>query len=175
VRVDVRSAAARDRAQRLCVEALFRFDLASIDAVIDQIERQVGVKAKPCAAHRRLGREDVRALHDEGFVDIGAHGRTHESLAALSDEDSRRDLEDCRNTLERVAGHAPRVVAYPFGVPETIRRRHFRHARELGFELGFTTTPSAYRRPWFRFQLPRVAVMDWPRDEFAARVSSLLG
>jgi peptidoglycan/xylan/chitin deacetylase (PgdA/CDA1 family) len=83
--------------------------------------------------HRHmLSVAQLKRLRARGFA-IGAHGRTHASLATC--ENLEDELVEPRRTLEEILGHPVTTLACPHGhcTPEVLAR-----ARAAGYEMVFT-------------------------------------
>jgi peptidoglycan/xylan/chitin deacetylase (PgdA/CDA1 family) len=114
-------------------QRLFWFDAAAREMSSDA---GVDVSRDPLAP---MTPEQVRIMADEGF-EIGAHTATHPILSDQTDNDQRRELAACQETLTHWTGRAPRALAYPFGKPATdYSPRTVRLAEEAGFDMAFTT------------------------------------
>ncbi|MEZ5294101.1 MAG: polysaccharide deacetylase family protein [Vicinamibacterales bacterium] len=112
----------------------------------------------------------------ERGADVGAHSRTHPSLAALSAGALDDEVDGCRQDLSARLGRPPRAFAYPFGdvSPEAER------AVSAAFALACTTEyrpidagDSVHRLPrldMFYFQQPG-ALDDWGRPAFLRRIA----
>jgi peptidoglycan/xylan/chitin deacetylase (PgdA/CDA1 family) len=62
---------------------------------------------------RYMTADELRELHRAGF-ELGAHGVTHRDLAALPDDDCRREVADSVAAVEAITGEPVRTFAYPF-------------------------------------------------------------
>jgi peptidoglycan/xylan/chitin deacetylase (PgdA/CDA1 family) len=85
---------------------------------------------------RLLSNVELKQLADAG-MSIGAHTRSHTVLSVCSDEESRREIQDSKNDIERVLGMPVWAFAYPFGGPSTVSERELRLAQETGFSCAF--------------------------------------
>ena len=83
--------------------------------------------------------EQVRVLSRDSLVTIGAHTVSHPVLRTLSDEDSRREINACRERLEAVTGEPVRHFAYPFGNRAAFGPREERFVLESGYATATTT------------------------------------
>ena len=63
---------------------------------------------------RRISDMQMRELAGNGMT-IGAHSRTHQNLAGLSDVSLRAETEGCKDDLEQRLGRAVEYLAYPGG------------------------------------------------------------
>ncbi|MGE0816913.1 MAG: polysaccharide deacetylase family protein [Vicinamibacterales bacterium] len=112
----------------------------------------------------------------EHGADIGAHSRTHASLATLSAPAMEDEVEGCRLDLAARLGRPPRSFAYPFGDVSPDAER----AVSAAFALACTTEyrpidarDSVHRLPrldMFYFQRPG-ALDDWGRPAFLRRIA----
>ncbi|HEB98310.1 MAG TPA: polysaccharide deacetylase family protein [Thiotrichales bacterium] len=72
-------------------------------------------RAGALAAVPRLGDEQVRAMLDSGWIELGAHTVTHPDLRRLGDAALRHELVHGREQLEQRFGVPVASFAYPFG------------------------------------------------------------
>lgn len=84
--------------------------------------------------------EQVRTLSRDPLVTIGAHTVSHPVLRTLTDEDSRREIQACRERLEAVTGTPVRHFAYPFGNRASFGPREEQLVRESGYATATTTS-----------------------------------
>jgi peptidoglycan/xylan/chitin deacetylase (PgdA/CDA1 family) len=83
---------------------------------------------------RHLNPSQIRELSDSG-IEIGSHGYTHSSLAALSNRFLKIELERSKKELEDITGKQVRYISYPFG---RYNDRVEATALNTGYERGFT-------------------------------------
>ena len=65
----------------------------------------------------------LRAVVEEGPVEIGSHGRGHVDLVELSDAELGRELNESKSEIEDHLGRACATHAYPFGSQDARVRR----------------------------------------------------
>jgi peptidoglycan/xylan/chitin deacetylase (PgdA/CDA1 family) len=90
---------------------------------------------------RLLNLRELRQVAGAGIV-IGGHTMTHPVLAQCSEQEARREIQDCKTEIERALGMRVWAFAYPFGNPSTMGEREFRLAREAGFTCAFMNVGS---------------------------------
>lgn len=103
---------------------------------------------------------EIKALHDEGIVDIGAHTVTHANMRALDEGAMWREAIESRRALERLTGSPVRLFAYPFGQRHHFSRASARVLAVAGYELAVTScwgTLQPMNRP---FDLRRIDFKD---------------
>jgi peptidoglycan/xylan/chitin deacetylase (PgdA/CDA1 family) len=121
----------------------------------------------------------LKQLADAGMT-IGAHTLSHPVLSLCSEQESRREIQQSKQDLERILGQPVWAFAYPFGNPSTMGEREMRLAREAGFACAFLNVEhwgngnsSGYERSDL-FALPRTHVTsNTTLPEFAAHLSGL--
>ena len=122
---------------------------------------------------RLLSNTELKQLADAG-MSIGAHTRSHTVLSVCSDEESRREIQDSKNDIERVLGQSIWAFAYPFGGPATVGERELRLAQEAGFSCAFVNVEhwdTACSNP---FAVERTHVTsDMTLSELAAHLSGI--
>jgi len=118
------------------------------------------------------GWEEWRHALEDGLIEIGSHGLTHQDLTQLSPMDRLGELRQSRRRIEDELGRACRVVAYPFGAWDDAVAEA---ARVAGYACGVTTEDglnTAQRNP---LRLCRTMVGDKGQFHiFCARVSGVI-
>ncbi|MBP7570404.1 MAG: glycosyltransferase [Acidobacteria bacterium] len=102
-----------------------------------------------------LNLEGIARLAATPGITIGAHGARHLCLPLHDEDVQRRDVEENKRLLERIAGYPVTSFAYPFGErsPATVRI-----VREAGFTIGVTVDGRAATGGMPRLLLPRCEV-----------------
>jgi peptidoglycan/xylan/chitin deacetylase (PgdA/CDA1 family) len=112
-----------------------------------------------------MSTHQLRALHAAG-MEIGGHTVNHPILATLSDADARREIQQCRQTLQGLIGASVDTFAYPNGRPTAdYERRHVDMVAEAGFTGAVTTAAGVAGAESNHFELPRYT--PWNRTELA--------
>ena len=100
---------------------------------------------------------NLRAVVEDGLVEIGSHGCSHVDLLELSDDELRRELGDSKSEIEDHLGRPCPTHAYPFGNQDARVRRATAAA---GYAAAFGAPGvSGHVDP---FRIPRTGI--W-RDE----------
>jgi hypothetical protein len=99
--------------------------------------------------------DDARAAAAGGVVVFEAHGTTHRSLPALSDDELRAELVGSKETIERELGGPVRVFCYPAGRHGD---REARMAQEVGYAAAVTTQPGVNVPGTDPFRLRRTTI-----------------
>lgn len=118
----------------------YRVDLPGI---IEAVLRSTGQSGPRLAAALRPYLEPAEiAEADPEFVEFGNHTHTHPVLAALSRDQQREEIATAGDALTALAGRAPTVLAYPFG----LKRHYNADSRELARESGHRAAVDMRRR-----------------------------
>jgi len=78
---------------------------------------------------------ELRRLADEG-VTLGAHGRSHALLTAVSPDRAAEEIAGSLSDLRREVGNVLPIFCYPAGAHD---RRVLEEAERAGVRIGFTT------------------------------------
>jgi peptidoglycan/xylan/chitin deacetylase (PgdA/CDA1 family) len=108
-------------------------------------------------------------------VTIGAHSRTHPSLAHRPAEEQHAELEESRAALAAALGRPIDLVSYPFGKDQDVSAATVEAARATGYRAAFTSLANGVRRGADRYRLPRMIVHEWPDAVFDQKLRVLLG
>ncbi|MXN48073.1 polysaccharide deacetylase family protein [Shinella kummerowiae] len=103
---------------------------------------------------------ELKSLVLNPLASIGAHTVSHRSLARLSDEEARREMNESADRIAAIIGHRPETFAYPYGNNAAVSPREHRLAKELGFRLAVTTDPGTLSARSFDTPttLPRISL-----------------
>ena len=104
--------------------------------------------------------EQIREMHQDPLVEIGAHTIHHNPLNQLSDSMLIKEMEGSRDKIESMTGHKVEHFCYPFGTQNEAGNREFDFANKCGFKTS-TTTRMGNIFPEHRNllqQLPRITV-----------------
>ncbi len=119
--------------------------------------------------------EQLRQLASLPSQEVGAHTRTHAHLATQSADRQRDEITGSVRDLERLLHQPVTSFAFPFGGPGTVGPLAPRLVADSGCQVACTTLPGRVGRRTDRYHVPRLTVLDWEVEEFAARVSAALG
>lgn len=81
-----------------------------------------------------LGLEDIRRMSK--YVDFGSHGRFHQSMPYLSDDDLNRELVVSKQEIEAMTGRSCDHFSFPSGLYD---ERCVRAIRDAGYKSSRTT------------------------------------
>lgn len=80
---------------------------------------------------------DLKTLLSSGF-EIGSHGKTHRSLAALSEKEARKEVNDSKKRIEEMLSIAIDSFSYPTGAKGTFNSRTRQILEQNGFKYAYT-------------------------------------
>jgi Polysaccharide deacetylase len=132
--------------------------------VLDDIRTWAGNFSGLRDSHRPLTEDELRAL-DGSTVELGAHTVSHPSLAKHSPDVQKQEIRESKRWLEDFLGTSVRAFAYPYGDHSCATAALVAQA---GFELACTTQATAVLGRNNPYTLPRIAISDWDRTEFAS-------
>ncbi len=102
-----------------------------------------------------MSEEQVKEL-DENDLEILSHAVTHRRLTELEDSKVSAELTESKQTLEKIVGHDITGICYPLGDND---KRICRHARQAGYQYGFTIEPDLVDGSADNLQLGRFGVL----------------
>lgn len=113
---------------------------------------------------------DVKSMRQAG-MQIGAHTVSHPILAALGDEQARREIQGSKIFLEELLGERVGLFAYPNGKPgEDYTADNVNVVRSLDFDAAVSTQWGATTAEDDLFQVRRFTPWDRNRLRFGARL-----
>ena len=104
--------------------------------------------------------KQIREMHQDPLIDIGAHTVHHDALNKLSDSMVIKEMKDSQEKIESETGQKVEHFCYPFGTKNEVGKREFDLAEKCGFTTS-TTTRSGNIFPEHKNmlqQLPRIAI-----------------
>jgi len=108
-----------------------------------------------------LSWEDIRSLHEDPLVTIGAHTAHHFNLKELqTNEDVRNEIIEGIQDFEKHCGFTPGVFAYPFGSPFEAGEREYKIAQEIGFISAYRGCGGGIKKYSNPYSYPRIALMN---------------
>ena len=122
--------------------------------------------------HRSMSHGELKKLAASPCVTIGAHTVTHSALAALSEEQQRKEIFTSKQDLEEMTGTEITTFSYPFGRKRDYNRISLRLCREAGFVKAAANFPGQVHRWSDPYQLPRHLVRNWDLETFTAQLKS---
>jgi peptidoglycan/xylan/chitin deacetylase (PgdA/CDA1 family) len=103
---------------------------------------------------------ELAELATDPLVTIGAHTVTHPTLAKLTKDNARSEMDLSRSVIEAALAVRPQHLSYPFGDRTSAGAREFEIAAELGFKTAVTTRPGVLFPEHARrlMALPRISL-----------------
>ncbi|VAW20355.1 hypothetical protein MNBD_ALPHA12-2292 [hydrothermal vent metagenome] len=103
---------------------------------------------------------ELTAFVDHPLCTIGAHTVHHYELAKLERERARDEIEQSMRVIEAQYGFTPEHLSYPIGGKNSVGKREYEIARELGLRSAVTTRPGGLyqRHKDHLLALPRISL-----------------
>ncbi len=135
--------------------------------ILDEILEWAVAEPTPRATYRSLLPKELSALAEGELVEIGGHTVTHPFLSAQTTALQRDEIKQSKIDLEQMLNRPVTSFSYPFGdrTVETVEL-----TRSAGFDCACSTFEEFVWQKSDPFQLPRFAVENWHRKEFANRL-----
>jgi peptidoglycan/xylan/chitin deacetylase (PgdA/CDA1 family) len=100
---------------------------------------------------------EAREMRSAGMT-IGSHTVTHPILAAIPEDEQRREMLESRERIGEMVGLKPEALAYPVGGPSAFTEATKRIAREAGYRAAFRYFGRNGSGPADMFAISRFAV-----------------
>ncbi|KLV07430.1 polysaccharide deacetylase [Photobacterium aquae] len=102
-----------------------------------------------------MSRDEVKALHDSGCIEIGGHTLTHPRLSQLGRDEQQTEIAQNKAELEALLGEPLCSFAYPYG-------DHNQDSKDLAAELDYQFAVATNSGPLAlhqdRYQIRRIAI-----------------
>lgn len=158
--------------ERLTAHDAFRGALRK--ATPETIERAVaellewgGVSEEQSLHRPVLDTDGLRRLAASEMIEIGAHGISHASFAAMPPEVQVLELKEGMRRLESILGQGVRLLAYPYGSADSFGPETRQLAKQAGYEAVVAVTQSDLNAPVDLQAFPRRVVRNWNGAVFA--------
>jgi peptidoglycan/xylan/chitin deacetylase (PgdA/CDA1 family) len=137
---------------------------------LEQLAAWAGLAVEGRPAYRALTSDEVKALAQDGLVEVGAHTMTHPVLSNLPGEAQQAEIVSSKRRLEELLGQPVTSFSYPYGTQSDYTTDTVRLVREAGFDCACSNFPGLVTFASDPYQLPRFLVRDWDGGEFARRL-----
>jgi len=106
--------------------------------LLAELDREFGLKAGMAVsfADRPMTADELATFAANPLVTIGNHTQHHAILPLLDEGGVRHELQTCQDSIARMCGYRPSLLAYPNG---SVSSAVARVSRSLGFLAAFTT------------------------------------
>lgn len=143
---------------------------ASRQIVLEALANWASCPTNARPDRRALNPDELKALSDDGLVEIGAHGVRHLLLAAQPAEAQWKEISESKQHLEDILGRPVISFSYPYGGSDDVSEQTIDLVKEAGFEVACANvhTPATARSDLF--WLPRFLIRNWDGQEFAERL-----
>lgn len=141
--------------------------VARFEASLDDASSIVGALPPDPGEDRFMDWSDASRLVPPNQLVAAAHGCSHIRLTSLDNEQLAHELRESRLTLHSAVGGTVTAIAYPNG---NVDDRVVRMAREVGYQVGFTTQRGLVSKGDDALRLHRINI----HEASAASVPELL-
>jgi peptidoglycan/xylan/chitin deacetylase (PgdA/CDA1 family) len=148
--------------------------LAERDELISQLRTQAGLSVSGRATHRVMTKEEIQRLANSTSAVIGAHSHRHPALSILSSQEQQEEISISKNILQEITGKSIDHFSYPFGSKKDYNQETVRICGQIGFKMVAANYYGQVHRWTDRFQLPRILVRNWNRDDFSKNMQTFL-
>lgn len=111
-----------------------------------------------------LTEAELKALADDGLIEVGSHSVTHPLLANLPSDKQQHEIVESKAYLEAVVQHPVYGFSYPNG---SASADTMQLVREAGYTYACSSTNDVVLPGSNRYSLPRFWVPDCDGDQFA--------
>jgi peptidoglycan/xylan/chitin deacetylase (PgdA/CDA1 family) len=134
------SAQTRTRVIASIIEILLNNEISDEHWFLDQLQQQtkVSINVEALTPKLFMSVAELRQLADAGMT-IGAHSHSHSPLGQLPHAAQWYELQESKRVLENTLGREVVAVAYPFGWPSTFTPQTIQVAKDIGYQLGFSS------------------------------------
>lgn len=148
-------------------EKLRPLPYAEIRIELDQLKETIGYQSAAALGLMPMTSTQLANAGNTGLIELGVHTQTHPFLPGHEREIQKQEIAQNAAWLKQFPGAMTNIIAYPYGAcnAETLEV-----AKELGFQLGFTTKAQTVQRGLPALELGRFQVKNWTALEFEAQL-----
>ena len=121
-----------------------------------------------------LTSDQARQLSRSPWITIGAHGRSHSSLAALDRATQEYEVRESRRELEAITGKPVALFSYPFGNREDFSATTAEVVRAAGYAYACSGATATVRSDFDAYDVPRCEIVDEGVVPFSRRLAHYL-
>ena len=130
--------------------------ISEIRGIIDLYKKRFDVSSLEC---QNMTTDQLIEIDREGLVQLGAHTITHPILSNEDEDDSRKQILESLELLEKMTGHKIKYFAYPNGVPDLdFGQREVDVLRRLDCRLAFSTESRNISKKDDPLKVPRFGI-----------------
>ena len=158
----------RHRLFRALYKQIHSLDYTERQRILDELLAWSGASPTGREPYRCMTAEEAILLERGNLIEVGAHTMFHSNLADLPPAEQRQEIQQSKDILTALLKRPVRSFAFPYGAgtAQTITI-----VGELGFESACATHEDVVWRDASRYQLPRLGVRDWDRQQFTSWLS----
>jgi len=119
-----------------------------------------------------MTKKDLSTILATGCDRILSHGRSHEVLTAMNDEEVLQEMQTSKFDIESFTGNECSSFVYPVGI---VDERIKNLCAQAGYQFGYTANNGFVMRGIDKMVIPRINIPPCASvEEFAVRVSGLV-
>ena len=115
----------------------------------------VEVTENPDKPFPLMATEQIKAMADSGYIEIGGHTLTHPRLSQLPPEEQEKEINDNKLQLEKIIGKKLTSFAYPYG---DLNNNSKVVAEKSGYKYAVATNSGPLGFHQDLFQIRRIAI-----------------
>lgn len=131
--------------------------------IMSYVSEWAGLNKPKRNSYLPLTREELVRLSRCDIIDIGGHTCHHPKLSELPIATQRKELFDCKKSLETWIGKGVSTFSYPHG---DYNQDTLKLIKEAGFQFAYTTKGQIADDKQPAYLLPRLQVKNWNGEEF---------
>ena len=107
-----------------------------------------------------MSNNEIKAMHESGFIEIGGHTMTHPKLDTLTEKQQLDEISTNKRQLEEIIGEPLISFAYPYGIHNQVSKEI---VQELGYDFAVATDNGPLSMHQDLYQIRRIAI--FPRTD----------
>lgn len=142
-----------------------------VHAILDAFSRETGVAVTSAPADAPLLWEQLKQMHKDPLITIGAHTKDHIRLSELSEQDQFAQISSSIQQLEQELGSVIQHFSYPFGSKADFNAASVSVLKELGMHTAYMLSYGQVHSWSDPLRLSRIMVENWDGNTFARQLS----
>lgn len=120
-----------------------------------ELRKRVGVDRSQRSLYRTMGLKEIQELSRIEEITIGAHTKTHCRLSDLPENLQLEEINQSKQTLEKIIGREVTTFSYPFGNSGDYTMQTIRAVKKCGFIRAAAVNGGLYLASQGEYEVPR--------------------
>lgn len=142
------------------------------EETLDFLRHWAGLNENGRPSHRLMNWGELAVMAQSKAVEIGAHTHTHAPVSVFTPAEQYKDILESKKILEDFLKRKMIHFSFPFGGQKDFTNQSKLICEAMGFKLVCANYPGQVFRYTSNYEIPRILIRDWNKDQFARNMNS---